>query len=216
MMHVLYLHGFASSPLSKKATFFRPYLEDKGATYHIPDLNQPSFEQLTLTAMLAQVADTVRDLPAPVVLVGSSMGGLTALHFYDRYRHAEAKNVEKIILLAPAFDFMDNRNQHMGVGWLEKWRAAGAWSFFNYALDGERPVHFGLVEDIQQYDSYSVAVDIPMLIYHGKNDESVNYEQSVRFAENRATVTLHLLDSDHQLLDKTTDILSGMLDFLAL
>jgi predicted esterase YcpF (UPF0227 family) len=32
-MHIIYLHGFASSPGSKKVNCFRPYFEEKGANY---------------------------------------------------------------------------------------------------------------------------------------------------------------------------------------
>lgn len=217
-MHILYLHGFASSPQSTKANTFKPAFEQRGVQYHIPDLNVPDFEHLTLTAMLDKVAQTIRALKdeQPVVLIGSSMGGLTALHFWDRYKNREAKRVQKLVLLAPAFDFMDNRTHQMGEGWQEAWRKQGAMPFFNYAMGGERMVHYGLVEDIQQYDSYQVQPTVPVLIYHGKQDASVPYDQSERFAQARPTVTLRLLDSDHQMLDKTDVILAGMLEFLGL
>ena len=102
----------------------------------------------------------------------------------------------------------------MGEGWYEQWREQGHMPFYNYATESERPVHFGFVEDVLRYDSWQVQLDIPMLIYHGKNDETVDYQQSVRFAESRDSVRLHLLDSDHQLLDKTEEILQGISTFL--
>lgn len=213
-MHVLYLHGFASSPQSKKATYFRPYFEERGAGYSIPDLNQPNFQTLTLTSMLAEVARTVNAIDDDeIYLIGSSMGGLTVLHFYDRYSHAEAARVKKMALLAPAFDFVRNRDAHMGEGWQEKWRTVGQWGFFNYATNQEEFVHYGLVEDIMGYDSASVAVDVPILIYHGKGDDVVDYRGSVDFAEPRDTVKLNLLDDDHQLLASKDTILQGILDF---
>ncbi|MGB1287557.1 MAG: YqiA/YcfP family alpha/beta fold hydrolase [Aggregatilineales bacterium] len=214
---VIYLHGFASSPGSKKANFFKSHVEATGATYLIPDLNQPDFQHLTLTAMLEKTAQTVNSCEdGDVYLVGSSMGGLTATHLLDRYKDNAAGRIKKAILLAPAFDFMSNRNHSMGADWQQKWRDAGSMPFFNYAVDGEVPVHYGLVEDVSQYDSYDANIDIPIQIFHGTNDESVDYQQSVRFAENRENVTLNLLDSDHQLLDKTDLILQTMLDFFDL
>lgn len=214
-MQIVYLHGFASSPLSKKAQFFKPHFESQGFGYHTPDLNEPSFEQLTLTAMLAKAAETLEALgDEPICLIGSSMGGLTALHTYDRYRQTAAKHVQKMVLLAPAFDFMSNRQAQMGEGWQERWQTAGSWNFYNYAIQGESPVHYGLVEDMQQYHSYAVDLDLPTLIYHGKNDDVVDYQQSVKFAEKRPNVDLRLLDSDHQLLDKTEEMLAGIMAFL--
>lgn len=202
-MPVIYLHGFASSPGSKKANFFCERLRAQGHPCHIPDLNVPSFERLTLTAMIAKTAQTVSASPAgDVLLIGSSMGGLTALHFMDRHRDDIARRVKHLVLMAPALDFMENRVEQFGETGLQTWQTNGTRPFFHYAHNEERPVHYGLVEDIQQYDSYSVTLDVPVLIFHGKNDASVDYRQSVRYAAKRPSVDLRLLDSDHQLLDQ--------------
>lgn len=215
-MHLIYLHGFASSPGSKKANYFKSQLESDEVSYHIPDLNVPDFAHLTLTAMLGKVATTIKALPdGDVTLIGSSMGGLTALHFCDRYQDAEADRVKHMILLAPALDFLANR-ERQDPAMMSAWREQGHYPFFNYAHDKEMPVHYGLIEDIRQYDSYATAVNIPTLIYHGKHDASVDYHQSVRYADPRDNVTLHILDSDHQLLDQTDVILDGIKAFVGI
>ena len=85
--NVLYLHGLGSSPSSNKGRFYAERLSERGANVRLPDLNVPDFEHLTLTAMLERVAAEIRDIPAEsgsVALIGSSMGGLTAIHFADR------------------------------------------------------------------------------------------------------------------------------------
>lgn len=215
-VNVIYLHGLASSPSSKKAAIFKKPLEALGVHYIVPDLNVPSFERLTLTAMLEKVADTTQQLPAaPTMIIGSSLGGLTALHFVDRYKTTQAHHVTHLVLLAPALDFVANRARSED-DLLEKWRRQGYWLFYNYAQEKLLPVHFGLVEDIAQYNSYTTTVEIPILIYHGRHDASVPYEKSVRFAQGRPNVTLELLDSDHELLDQTDTILQGILRFMGL
>ncbi|MCU0499864.1 MAG: alpha/beta fold hydrolase [Anaerolineae bacterium] len=215
--NVIYLHGFASSPGSKKANYFKAPLEARGAHYVIPDLNQPSFERLTLTAMLQKVAETVRDLTGEIYLVGSSLGGLTALHFYDQYRQAEGSRVAQMVLLAPAFDFVHAHNtQTGGNAWQTAWQVAGSAPFFNYAHGHEVNVHYGLVEDLMRYDSYQVSVEVSTTIYHGRHDASVPYDQSVHFSENRPLVTLQLVDSDHELLDQTERILAEMIALFGL
>lgn len=209
--HLLYLHGFASSPGSHKANLFRERLSAYDVNYHIPDLNVPSFERLTLTAMLERVAQTVEALPeGPVYLIGSSMGGLTALHFVDRHGAGVARRVERLMLLAPAFDFSANRRREMGDDWLAQWRAAGSLPYYHHAYGEERPVHVGLAEDILTYDSYATDVPLPTFIVHGQRDETVDPQQSVRYAEHRPHVTLHLVASDHQLLDQT-DFIAGQI-----
>ena len=47
-----YLHGFASGPEGRKAQHFARWMERRGLQLHRPDLNQPSFERLTLSASL--------------------------------------------------------------------------------------------------------------------------------------------------------------------
>jgi uncharacterized protein len=222
IQHIIYLHGLASSPSSNKATIFRAPFNERGINYVVPDLNVPDFEHLTLTAMLAKVAETMNALPpasdekADVALIGSSMGGLTALHFADRYRGKEADRVAKLVLMAPALDFMSNRRRSLGAEGLAAWQKSGTLPVFHYAYGGERNLHYGLVEDVQQYDSDAVNLDLPILIFHGTHDESVDYTGSVRFAAAHPHVMLRLLDSDHQLLDQTDTIWDEMVTFLAL
>ncbi len=204
MTHYFYLHGFASSPKSNKAQDFARRFAALGLTLHVPDLNVPTFERLTLTAMLEKVADEIRTLPLDdVCLMGSSMGGALALHFCDRYRDREAARVSKLFLMAPAFDFAANRWNDLGAEGINRWRESDAHEFFNYAAGGLRPVHYGLYEDLQGYNAYEIALSQPILIFHGRRDESVDVEQSVRFAATRPNVDLRVVDSDHQLLDQT-------------
>lgn len=215
--NIIYLHGFASSPNSSKAQALRERLAGSEVPLIAPDLNQPSFEQLTLTAMLAHLADVVRACPpGPVYLVGSSMGGLVAVHFVNRYKDAEARRVELLFLLSPALDFMENRRHTLGEDGLLEWKRKGWWKFHNYATDREERIHYGLVEDIAAYDSYNTHVDIPVMIYHGQNDDVVSPAQSERFSSERNNVRLKLVDSDHTLLDQIDNIWRDMVHFFAL
>jgi uncharacterized protein len=214
MPNILYLHGFASSPGSTKAGLFQQaFAEYSDVTYAVPDLNAPSFEKLTLTAILARVDETINALADDeTYLIGSSFGGLAAVH----YTQQNPNNVQKIVLLAPALDFMANRTDGMGASGLADWQAAGQMPFFHYAYNEQRPVHYGLVEDIQQYDSDTTDFTVPTLICHGRNDASVNYEQSVRWVQGRDFVTLRVVESDHSLLDQTEQITAAMIDFFRL
>ncbi|MBW8713318.1 MAG: esterase, partial [Acidobacteria bacterium] len=54
-MQVLYLHGFASSPESSKATFLSRKFAERGISMIVPDLNAPDFSTLTVTRMLQPV-----------------------------------------------------------------------------------------------------------------------------------------------------------------
>src|SRR5262245_34989056 len=143
--HVVYLHGFASSPASSKAQRFRQECEARGLGFACPDFNEPAFDTLTVTRMLDQTRDAIASVgDGPVALVGSSLGGFVAVHAAAR---ATPGKVARLILMAPAFDFGGNRLRQLGDAGIEKWRAEGFLEFFHYAHNQPRRVRFGLYED---------------------------------------------------------------------
>lgn len=211
---IIYCHGFASSPGSTKANIFARRFEERGVSVRIPDLNVPDFEHLTLTAMLERVAEEIRTCPpGAIYLMGSSLGGAVALHFTDRYRDAEGSRVEKLLLMAPALDFVANRLRQLGETGMARWKETGWREVYHYGYKEQRRLHYKVHEDSLPYDSFRVSLDLPIRIYHGTRDEIVDCEQSRRFAENRPNVQLHLLDSDHELLDQVDVIWEGAVAF---
>ena len=54
-MRVAYLHGFASSPKAAKAVRLREAFAARGEPFFVPDLNVPSFAELSVRAMLRAV-----------------------------------------------------------------------------------------------------------------------------------------------------------------
>jgi pimeloyl-ACP methyl ester carboxylesterase len=231
---VIHLHGLGSSPLSEKAVALGERLRRQGVDYLVPDLEVPSFERLTLTAVIARVAEVASAQPAgPLALVGSSFGGLAALHFLDRHRRGAAARVDRLVLLAPALDLLGDAERRRPNGsagggtdsdpdgeplaeLLERWRRDGFLKLPHSASGEDRPVHYGLVEDLRGYDSFAVDLEVPILIYHGRGDESVACRQSERFAEGRPNVRLRLLDTDHRLTGQLEAIGDGILDFLGI
>ncbi|MFQ3568468.1 MAG: YqiA/YcfP family alpha/beta fold hydrolase, partial [Aggregatilineales bacterium] len=63
MTSIVYLHGFASSPGSQKAQTIQGRFAALGVPVSIPDLNVPSFERLTLTAMIDETARAIANCP---------------------------------------------------------------------------------------------------------------------------------------------------------
>ena len=76
MTRVVYLHGFASSPKSSKAQFFKQRLNEHGVEVEIPRLDSGNFEALTVTSQLHVIKEAIGDQPA--ILFGSSLGGYMA------------------------------------------------------------------------------------------------------------------------------------------
>ena len=194
--HVIYLHGFASSPLSSKARRFAAELARLGVGFNCPDLNQPAFETLTVTRMLAQTRDAIAAAPGPVALVGSSLGAFIAVHAADR----DATGlVDRLVLLAPAFDFGGNRLRQLGEHGVDEWRRRGALSVFHYAWNEPRDVGYELYEDAAAYDAFALGNPRPTLIIQGSRDASVDPASVRRWAETRPSVDLRMIDDEHQL-----------------
>ena len=212
-MHAIYLHGFASSPASSKAQRFARELAGHGVTFACPDFNEPAFETLTTTRMLAQTAEAVRAAPeGEVVLIGSSLGAFVAVHAAV----AHAQRVGRLILLAPALDFGGNRLRQLGEHGIEEWRRRGRLPFFHYALNEPREVAFDLYEDAARYDAFSLEVAQPALVFQGRQDASVDPEMVERWASGRPNVDLRLVDDDHQLTSSMDHIWIETRRFLTL
>ena len=217
LMHFIYLHGFASSPQSSKAAFLSNRLAYHGFTLHCPDLNKPEFSTLTTTRMINQVREMIRRLPsAPIVLIGSSLGAFVALHVAGQAEPGTHSPIERLVLLAPAFDFGTNRMRELGDDGLTRWRERG-WLEMEHQAYGERcRVHYELYADARQYSSFAVTVDIPTLIFQGRWDELVEPAMVERFAASRPHVKLVMLDDGHQLKENLDQIWSEIKVFLEL
>ncbi len=193
MNRVVYLHGFASSPGSKKARYFRERFAQRGVELEIPDLAQGNFERLTITAQLRVIERTAGG--EPVCLIGSSLGGYLAALYAARHREAQ-----KLVLMAPAFSFVPRWRERLGSEAMMRWKETGTLAVQHYG-DGElHQLEYGLIEDASEYEPYPEFAQ-PALIFHGRRDDVVPPEYSIEFAGSHANVDLRLLDSDHDLVD---------------
>ena len=193
MSRFIYLHGFASGPGSKKAGFFRERFAELGIGLEVPDLAEGDFRHLTISGQLG-VIERVSGRE-PVTLIGSSMGGYLAALYAAR--HPE---VERLVLMAPAFCFLKRWTETVGAAAMERWRASGVLKVFHYGERQQVPLSYQLIEDAGGYEDYP-EVSQPALIFHGKNDASVPVEFSVEFAGRHPQAKLLVMNSDHELLN---------------
>lgn len=204
--HIIYLHGFASSPKSSKAEYLATRLEDRGITLRCPDFNAPDFSTLTMTRMLAQLGAEVAALPpGPVSLVGSSLGGTLAVLAADRM-----PRVSSLLLLAPAVMFAKPGHHLLAPERIELWRREGRMPFFHYGFGEERPLDVAFYEDSLQHDAMDAVLAQPTLIVQGVRDTSVDYRTVEQFAKRRAHVRLTLVDDDHSLAASLPVIWDGV------
>jgi len=221
--HLIYLHGFGSSPESSKARLFADRLAAFGADVRCPDLNRPDFSTLTTTRMIAQVEQEMAWLaPGPIALVGSSLGGFVACHVAVRQSRARAAGVpartpiDRLVLLAPALDFGRSGISSLDAAGLDRWRRTDRYDVMHHALNQLMPVRYSLYEDAQVYDSFAERLTTPTLIFQGRRDDVVDPLMVQRFAAARPAVSLRLVDDDHQLSESRELIWAESTRFLGL
>ena len=207
---VIYLHGFASSGHSGKASYFAKKFRERGIDYAAPDLNLPDFSTLTTTRMLEQtkaLIDNSSDRsPGPVTLIGSSLGAFVAVNAAVKW----PDRIARLVLLAPALDLRD-----LGAPQIDEWRRTGQLRVFHFAHGRFQDVHYELYEDAKRYDAFNAEIAMPVLVFQGRRDTAVKPETVEAWARRRPNVELHLLDDDHQLgasLDYMWDVTSRFLD----
>lgn len=215
-MVAVYLHGFASSPQSSKAEFFAERLADAGVEFVCPDLNRPAFSTLTVTRMLRQLEERLTTVRGDdIVLIGSSLGGFVAVE--AAARRADAGHpIRSLILLAPAVELEWDRWSEVGPGGIDRWRSDGSIEVFHYAMNKAERLAFSFYEDACQYDPASRRLGMPMLVFQGRQDESVSPANVERFARRQAAATLHMLEDGHQLKNSLPFIWQETSRFLGL
>lgn len=208
-MKILYAHGFASGPLSKKGVAVRDHLAARGLTVHLLDLRVPTPTSLRLSRMIDVVLAGVEER---TLVIGSSLGGLTCARAAER-----DPRIVGAVLMAPALRFADRWRDRMGVVEWDKWRREGTYRYDDHATGGSLDVDFGFLEDVAQVDGGGADwpvqpsawpdVTVPTTIIHGVRDDVVDPWLSRTWSATRANVSLVEVDDDHQLLSSIPVIL---------
>lgn len=212
-MDYLYLHGFASSPRSRKAQYLQGQFQALGLTLHVLDLNQDDFAGLTLSRQIQQCLDWMAGRPA-VAVIGSSLGGLTAA-WLAQHPSTQGR-IQRLVLLAPAFQFLAQWLPRLGAERLADWRRSRLLSVYHYGFAMNLPLDYGFVTDAQTYDETGLTTAVPTLILHGQRDEVIEIGASRTYARDRPWVTLVPLDSDHALGNVEGEIWQAIHRFLHL
>ncbi len=204
----LYLHGFASGPTSKKGCAFSEHFAPRAAIERL-NLRVPSFEHLRLSVMIDTVTRALGEARDRAVVIGSSLGGLTAARSAER-----DPRIAALVLMAPAFQIAARWREQLGDE-LETWRQTGWREVIDHTTDAPARVDFGFFEDLVTVDVDFPDVRVPTLILHGRGDDVVPIEHSRRFAAGKRHVELIELDDGHELVQSIPIILGHAERFLA-
>ncbi len=205
----IYLHGFSSGPGSIKAKYIKASFAQAGIELQVPDLNQDDFTHLTVSRQIEQVvallpADRSRSVgsaESPVTLIGSSLGGWISAIIAQQH-----PQVERLVLLAPAFDFLAHWLPKIGDRQLNSWLQTGYLDIYHHAVKDLVPLHYDFLTDARKYPLAEITRNLPTLIIHGINDDVVPISASRDFVTSHPGVELLEWDSDHQLTDRNQQI----------
>jgi pimeloyl-ACP methyl ester carboxylesterase len=180
---------------------------EKGLTLEIPALDGGDFTHLTITGQLQVIDDVIAGQPA--ILTGSSLGGYLAALYAAR--HA---NIEKLVLLAPAFRFPSRWRERYSPEDLERWQRDGSTAVFHFGYKKEVALGYQLMEDSRSYED-EPEFPQPALVLHGSMDSVVPASISTGYAARHPNVTLRLFDSGHELTDVLEDLWAETTAFLS-
>lgn len=209
-----YIHGFASSPKAMKGTVVKASFNKVGLPFEVPDMNQPTAETMTCTSSLKELDRLHAEAQAQCnckikwCFIGSSMGGYLAA----RWAELHPDQVEKLVLLSPAFNFpqvIERIMQPKGSR-LSDWKASGSWPF------GRLRVDWCMIDDYLQHTT-EPHVQCPTLIIHGTRDDLVPIGIARSFAStHRDRIRLVELDDDHLLAQSMPTMVPLISDFFNL
>ena len=188
----VYLHGFASGPSSAKARFFRERLAARGIACDVVDL-APDFERTTVSDQLARALAAIGT--SPCVLIGSSLGGYLASLAAAGPAVAQ---VEKLLLLAPAFRLHERWRERMSRAEQEQWEREGVLLFDHHVTRRKEPLRHEFLVDAARHAPLP-PVTQPVLAFAGEHDDLVPPSVVREFCDAAPRRELVLVDDGHEL-----------------
>ena len=219
---VLYLHGFGSDQWGEKANFFRNKALEDGLGFCSFDFQGHGRSggrmiDLTLSRQLSDVEIVGQMLAdrgyGQTIVLGSSMGGLTALW----YSALHPERVSCGLCIAPALSLESSLEDWAGEEGMKSWREKGSIHVDNEI--GSWDLGWGFVSDLETFPVSRLKrlCRRPFLILQGILDDRVEWKQVLDFVDGCELdeLELHLFaDGDHRLVDRKERLWRLMRDFL--
>jgi len=170
----VFLHGFRSHCDGGKARHLSALAARRGYPWLRFDQrgcgrSTGSFRHFTVGAAIDDAGAALASLGgAPVILVGSSLGALTALHVAHRGGH----RVDGLLLIAPALRFAE-RFLHSQVSrrGMDQWRRRGYRWFPDLYAGGCYRLSYAFCIDALRRAAPPTALPCPVRVIHGARDE---------------------------------------------
>ena len=206
---ILFITGFLSKRWGNKSKALAEWCREKGCGFCCYDVrgfgeSEGSFTDYTLSDWIADarlVLSMLRDGP-PITIVGNSLGGWIAW-----LMAREFQEIERLILIAPAFNMMGVRAKSIDPKRRHAWQSAGWMPWDDEPAHRDFPLAWKWVEESEAYWKTSLDRLRPVRtsILHGQQDSVILPQGSSQFVEKLQSVApsfpveLHLVPGDHRL-----------------
>jgi len=206
---IVYLHGFASGPSSRKAGALHDAFAAEGRRVEVPDLTpgRDGFERSTPLSMLGEAQAVLGAAPGPHALIGSSLGG-----YLSALQASHDPRIARLVLLAPAFRLFERWEARLSPAERAGWRERGL-EVDHYATSTRRRLGWQFHEVASGLPAFPV-VKVPALVVAGRRDESIPLEDIEAWVARTPSARLVVVDDGHELAGSLELIQREALDFL--
>ncbi len=188
---IIAIHGFGkrrSDEFNLLKTVLKPF---EIITINLYDCNNENDTEWT--SWVAKAEKVIKENhKKQIILLGFSMGGVIATYL------SHLTNVKKLILIAPAFEFINPNNINQIIYRLQEKKEESSYV--------SPPVSFNatFLTLISNLNKAAETVTIPTLIFHGSDDEVINCSISKKYFHKMKTtnkIYCTLENGKHRLLD---------------
>jgi len=206
---ILFITGFLSKRWGNKSKALAQWCEEKGWGFCCYDVrgfgdSEGRFIDYMLSDWIADarlVLNMLKDGP-PITIVGNSLGGWIAWLMAQ-----ECAEIERLVLIAPAFNMMGLRAQSIAPERCHDWHTAGWMPWDDEPAHRDYPLAWKWVEESKAYwgKSFDRLRPVSTAILHGQGDNVILPQGSSQFVEQLRDlapsfpIDLHLVPGDHRL-----------------
>lgn len=206
---ILFITGFLSKRWGNKSKALAQWCEDEGWGFCCYDVrgfgeSEGRFTDYTLSDWIQDARAVVGTLTAgpPLTIVGNSLGGWIAWLMAQ-----ECQDIERLVLIAPAFNMMGVRARSLDPKRRHDWHTAGWMPWDDEPLHKDWPLSWKWVEESEAYwkTSFDRLRPVKTTIFHGLQDTVILPSGSGEFVEQLLArdpaypVELDLIPGDHRL-----------------
>lgn len=206
---ILFITGFLSKRWGNKSKALSQWCQEKGWGFCCYDVrgfgdSEGSFTDYSLSDWIADARTVVTTLQSgpPLTVVGNSLGGWIAWLMAQEFQE-----IERLILVAPAFNMMGVRARSISEERRQAWLASGWMPWDDEPAHKDWPLSWKWVEESDVYwkTSFDWLRPVNTTILHGLQDSVILPGGSSEFVEQLLArdpafpVELQLIPGDHRL-----------------